>query len=72
MRLIDKTEPYMRKSVYSRLRTYKEEVEYHMGQVVAANAKATLLIRTWELCPQPNELDGFCCQDPENCQGRQP
>lgn len=72
-RLIEKTEPYMRKSVYARLQMYREEAEYHSSQVVAANAKAALLIRTWELCPENQDpTGGFCCNNPENCLGRQP
>lgn len=70
-RLIDKTEPYMRKSVYARLKLYKDEAEYHDAQVIQARSKAALLIHTWQLCPRRGE-DGFCCQDPENCQGKQP
>lgn len=57
-----------RRRVASALRT----AHYHERQAAAEYAKVAQLVRTWGLCPEPDESDGFCCNNPLECQGRQP
>jgi len=73
IRVIDTAETYVRKTVYKRLKLYQDEAAYHEAQAANERAKAALLIHTWQLCPKfGSGEDGFCCNDPVNCQGRQP
>jgi hypothetical protein len=57
-----------------RVRTAISVAEHHEKAAAVERAKALSLIRTWNLCPQGEfgAGKGFCCGQPEGCQGRQP